>query len=122
MTNRGIIAAMKDSEYPVPCYSKNKVVKAGEALRGKLVTGEVTPEIVEIFRAAYNWRDAHAYPMRRIRFELAAKAKRVHAKGITAARLKRMQSIRKKLRRINSTLVQIQDLGGCRAILYSMAD
>jgi hypothetical protein len=42
--------------------------------------------------------------------------------GITAARLKRMQAIRKKLKRINLHLNQIQDLGGCRAILDSMTD
>lgn len=42
--------------------------------------------------------------------------------GITAARLKRMQAIRKKLRRPNFSLnlSQVQDLGGCRAILSSM--
>ena len=41
--------------------------------------------------------------------------------GITAARLKRMHSIRRKLRRIGLNLSQLQDLGGCRAILPNMS-
>jgi len=42
--------------------------------------------------------------------------------GVTAARLKRMQSIRRKLRRIGLHLNQLQDLGGCRAILARISD
>jgi hypothetical protein len=42
--------------------------------------------------------------------------------GITVARLKRMQAIRRKLRRIGLNLSQLQDLGGCRAILSTMDD
>ena len=42
--------------------------------------------------------------------------------GISAARLKRMTSVRKKLRKINVSLDAIQDLGGCRAILPSIGD
>jgi ppGpp synthetase/RelA/SpoT-type nucleotidyltranferase len=40
--------------------------------------------------------------------------------GVTAARVKRMPSIRKKLRRISVGLQSIQDLGGCRVILPTM--
>ena len=42
--------------------------------------------------------------------------------GITAARLKRMQSIRKKLRIRPENLTQIQDLAGCRVIVPSIDD
>lgn len=42
--------------------------------------------------------------------------------GITAARLKRMQAIRRKLRRVKLNLNQLQDLGGCRVILPSIND
>jgi hypothetical protein len=41
-------------------------------------------------------------------------------KGLTAARMKRMKSIRKKLARLSTSLIQTQDIGGCRAILDSM--
>jgi hypothetical protein len=42
--------------------------------------------------------------------------------GVTVARLKRMQAIRRKLSRTNIRLHQLQDLGGCRAILTSLDD
>ncbi len=42
--------------------------------------------------------------------------------GLTVARLKQMPSIRGKLRRIDSNLRQLQDLGGCRAVLPTIED
>jgi hypothetical protein len=61
--------------------------------------------------------------MQSIRQEVAAKMRSGDQEGITAARLKRMSSIRKKLRILRKTnLNQIQDLGGCRAILPTMDD
>jgi ppGpp synthetase/RelA/SpoT-type nucleotidyltranferase len=70
-----------------------------------------------VFRIAHNWREAHLFPMRKVRFELSGAAKRVKANGITVARLKRMKSIRKKLRHSPRTLYQMQDIGGCRTIV-----
>jgi hypothetical protein len=105
------------ADFPQLRYSNNQVKKAGEALRGVL---ELNDQAIESFRIAYNWRDSHAWPMRRLRDELKGKVRRVGGQGITAARTKRMVSIRKKLRKSTNTLLQIQDLGGCRAILDSM--
>ncbi|WP_157934339.1 RelA/SpoT domain-containing protein [Microvirga ossetica] len=47
--------------------------------------------------------------------------------GFTAARLKRMQAIRRKLKRMDDKstplgLNQLQDLGGCRAVMNTMDD
>ena len=110
-------------DFPVLTYSKKQVIKAGKALAGPIIWDDgKSEEIREIFRVAWNWRDSHAYPMRKIRFELAGRIKRLPAAGITAARMKRMKSIRKKLARLSTTLVQIQDIGGTRAILPSMDD
>lgn len=113
-------------DFPVGHYSKKTVVKAGKALRGQLQWPKEQPApdpaIYEAFKIAYDWRDSHALPLRRIRAELAGRLKRLDVKGITAGRLKRMASIRKKLRRGTTTLLQIQDLGGCRAILDNMDD
>jgi len=44
----------------------------------------------------------------------------LNVKGLTAARLKQMTSIRAKLGRIKSNLRQMQDLGGCRAVVPSI--
>jgi hypothetical protein len=100
------------------------VVRAGEALAGDLIwTPETEDHIREVFKIANNWRDSHAYPMRRLRYELIGQIRRQQASGgQTAARLKRMPSIRNKLRRLPGKLNQIQDLAGCRAILSSIKD
>ena len=111
------------SEFPRLTYSNTQVQRAGEALKGDLVwTHETTASVLEIFRIANNWRDSHAYPMRKLRYELLGQMRKQRVQGLTAARLKRMQSIRSKLRKLSVNLNQIQDLAGCRAILPAMKD
>jgi ppGpp synthetase/RelA/SpoT-type nucleotidyltranferase len=58
--------------------------------------------------------------MLHLRQELSAKLRSAGLVGLTAARLKRMGSIRAKLRRGPHTLYQMQDIGGCRAIVGSV--
>jgi hypothetical protein len=67
-------------------------------------------------------RDSHVLPMRQIRSELIGQVRRSRARGQTAARLKRMPSIRRKLQKISVPLSSIQDLAGCRAILPTLKD
>lgn len=109
------------ADFPVLEYSKKKVLKAGEALKGDLVwTPETQDKIIGIFKIANSWRDSHTFPMRSIRGEVSARIFRLGLDGTTVARIKRMPSIRKKLRRLPYKLNQIQDLGGVRSILVSM--
>jgi ppGpp synthetase/RelA/SpoT-type nucleotidyltranferase len=111
------------SDYPILHYSKAQVVKAGKALRGNIPYDPAHPdEHVNTFRIAHDWRASHALPMRAIRADLIGRLRRLDVKGVTAARIKRMISIRKKLRRQTVTLTQMQDLGGCRAIVLTMSD
>jgi hypothetical protein len=109
--------------YSVPHASKADVVRVGKVLGGPTIwTPEAHEEYVRIFRVAYDWRNSHQYPMQRIRHELGGKVRGLKVAGITAARTKRMASIRKKLKRSTITLTQIQDLGGCRAIVGSIGE
>jgi hypothetical protein len=111
------------SDYPIFDYSMKDVKRAGDVISGALQwTDETEPQIRRAFQIANNWRDAHAYPMRSIRHQLIFYMRHLELNGIPAARLKRMQAIRKKLRRpdFSMNLSQVQDLGGCRAILSSM--
>lgn len=111
------------TDYPNLTYSMKEVMRVGETLKGDLIwSTDTEAEIIDIFRIAHNWRESHAYPMRSIRQEMISRMNRLGTEGITAARLKRMQSIRTKLRRIPAKLNQIQDLGGCRAVFASMLD
>ena len=60
--------------------------------------------------------------MRSVRLSVCAYMQACGIQGVTSARLKRMQAIRRKLRRSPTTLEKLQDLGGCRVILPTMAD
>lgn len=103
----------------LPMYSIGEIKRAGETIaRRDLQRDEAT---IHAFRVAHNWRDSHNYPLMKIRGELVGRVRGIQRPGsITAARMKRMQSIRKKLQNINTDLTQIQDLGGCRAVVETM--
>lgn len=61
--------------------------------------------------------------MRVLRYELAGHCRRLKAQNlVTAARLKRMRSVRRKLRDTNIMLDKIQDLAGCRVIASSISE
>lgn len=109
-------------DFPRFEFSMKQVESAGNALKDELAWSEDRrDELLEIFGIANQWRDSHLYPMFRLRHEMIGKMRSQRLPGITVARAKRMPSIRKKLARISSKLNQIQDLGGCRAILPSIA-
>lgn len=104
-------------------YSKSQIIDAGKTLSGHISASEARSEkILNAFRIARSWREACAYPMRRVRMELVAKVRSNDKQAISAARLKRMVSVRKKLRETHFTLYQMQDIGGCRVILEDIAD
>jgi hypothetical protein len=112
-------------EFPSFEYSMKDVKRAGQVIAGNLIwTDETEPEIREAFKIANNFRSAHAYPMRSVRAHLIWCMRDHDLHGLTVARLKRMQAIRRKLARNDFSLHlnQIQDIGGCRVILPSIQD
>lgn len=113
------VSAVTDVGDFVTCsYSKREIVEAGKALAGELAYSEADMDrLTEVFRIAHAWRSSHVRPMHLIRAELGGKLRKHKLSGVTAARVKRMKSIRKKLDHL--TLYQIQDIAGCRAIMPS---
>lgn len=68
-----------------------------------------------------NWRGSHAYPLNTFQMNLRKTSRRFEHHAVIAQRIKRLSSIRHKLDRFeNMKLSQMQDLGGCRAILSSV--
>jgi RelA/SpoT family protein len=68
-----------------------------------------------------NWRASHGLPLNVIQAGLRGRIRRVEQKAIVAQRLKRFFSIMNKLvREPDMKLSQMQDLGGCRAILSNV--
>jgi ppGpp synthetase/RelA/SpoT-type nucleotidyltranferase len=109
------------SEYPKFEYSQNDLKRAGKMLASDMPYDENnlerTEKYIEVFKMAYSWRNSHIYPMRRIQHELGGRVRAIKRSGFSYSRVKRMVSIRKKLSRTTTKFNQIQDLGGCRAIL-----
>lgn len=109
--------------FPRSAYGKDDVRRAGKLLAQQLIwTDDTAPAIQKAFQVANSWRDSHAFPMRSIRYHVLHSMRRLGIQGLSAARLKRMKAIRMKLGRSPVTLDKLQDLGGCRFILPTIAD
>jgi hypothetical protein len=69
-----------------------------------------------------NWRSSHGYPLHVMYQCLQRAARKVDQRALVSKRQKRMPSIIAKLRRERTMqLTQMQDLGGCRAMVRSIA-
>jgi ppGpp synthetase/RelA/SpoT-type nucleotidyltranferase len=86
---------------------------AGEAL----ARGVETPEDLAVID---NWRSSHSAPLQTIKMLLKGRAKKIDKAAVIAQRLKRLPSIRAKLQREPMRFPQMQDIGGCRAIVKDM--
>ena len=109
-------------EFGAPSFSRGRIDKAGDTV---LQAGE-PPSLADYTIAlgvVDDWRASHSYPLQIIRKTLTNRAKRVSSGAIVAQRLKRLESIVNKLgREPHMKLSQMQDLGGCRAIMPTVAE
>ena len=118
--------------WAVPKHAKKRVNWAGKTLlieAPDYFTDEV--EVSEEYQAwiqeylaaldiINNWRSSHNFPLNTFHIGLKRRAKIIDPTAITAQRIKRLASIEAKLRRFPTmTLSQMQDIGGCRAIVSS---
>lgn len=99
--------------WTTPAYSGTRRTKAGIALARDIESDEDL-EVID------NWRSSHAVPLQTIKMLLKSRAKSVDSTAVVAQRLKRLPSIRSKLKRETMRLQQMQDFGGCRAIVKDM--
>ena len=69
-----------------------------------------------------NWRSSHAFPLNTFQMNLRDKTRVVDSAGFVAQRIKRLPAIQHKLERMpHLRLASIQDVGGCRAVVRSVA-
>lgn len=111
--------------FPQFIYTRAELKTANAIIRQEILPGQPSDEIINAFRIANNWREAHQLPTRTIKYALArlANDNNYQYDGILASRSKRMISIRKKLVRFPSLSIrQMQDLGGIRIVLNSIED
>jgi ppGpp synthetase/RelA/SpoT-type nucleotidyltranferase len=113
--------------WTAPLYSVQEVNAAGRILvASQTDDGEWWHEnflqYLDALDVINNWRGSHAYPLNTFQINLRSTAKRFDARPLVAQRVKRMISISNKLQIQKSMkLSQMQDLGGCRAILSNVA-
>lgn len=101
-------------------YSKTQIILAGKAIKKVDATEEETKKAMLVID---NWRAAHAYPLHVIYTHLRRMAKDNDENIVVAERLKRLDSIIKKLKRQKTmNLWTMQDLGGCRFIVPELSD
>ncbi|MCJ7859476.1 RelA/SpoT domain-containing protein [Corynebacterium kalidii] len=106
--------------YTSPKYSKGEVRRAGKVLAGKEVQGISKPHASSV---AANWRSSHAYPTWVIRSYLNTKLPFFIDEYLIASRTKKMPTIVSKLEEgIVSDLSSMQDIGGCRVVVGSIAE
>jgi len=105
----------------VPTESKHNINKAGNIL---VKDNPSKNELIWARDLADKWRACHAYPINTFNSTLRDKLRnRNYSDPIVAQRLKRMPTIIDKLKRYPTMpLTTMQDIGGLRAVLGSVAD
>lgn len=105
--------------YSIPSFSKSTVDRAGRTLASTRSVDEFDDTAWEILG---NWRASHAFPLNTITVSLKGKVTRLRLNAVVVQRLKRSRSILSKLLRDSMRLTQMQDIGGCRAVVPSIED
>lgn len=114
-----------------PQYKKGRIDWAGEILAGDdFQRFWERPDALKDYDQAIaivdNWRAVHSYPLQAMKMTLKGRAKAIYHSAIVAQRLKRLASIKLKLRLSKEAghhpnLSQMQDIGGCRAVMDTVA-
>jgi hypothetical protein len=116
-----------DMIWTEPLYRRESVNAAGRALLAAMYAdwnkwgSDEWEEYYAKLNIINNWRASHAYPLLTMRMTLGHYARKVDPAALVAQRIKRLVSIGAKLdheRRMK--LTQMQDIGGCRAVVVSM--
>lgn len=108
------------TNWAVPENSRTQVKLAGELI----AAGSASPADYRAARAKIsNFRSAHGYPLLSVYMHVRNKASRVSDEAVVARRLKRLPTILDKLERYPTmNVATMQDLGGCRVILWQIGE
>lgn len=109
--------------WTTPQYSRTAVDIAGARLiepmpdEFSFVDWEEREEALNVIN---NWRSSHSFPLNTFQTTLRRRARKVDPKADVAQRIKRLSSIESKLEKYDwLQLSDMQDIGGCRAVLTS---
>lgn len=110
--------------WPTLKYTKSQVDRAWSIFsRSESVASVFSDEYLQSLDIISNWRSSHSFPLNTFTVGLKRRAKDADPDALVAQRIKRLSSIAAKLERFPTMqLSQMQDIGGCRAIVASIAD
>lgn len=121
---------LDDMAWASPRYDREEINRAGKVLVREMEADD-TPwgggierytEWNKALEIINNWRSCHGYPLNTFQVNLRNSARSVDQSALIAQRTKRLTSIAAKLARFpNMKLTQMQDIGGCRAVVKSAA-
>lgn len=117
------VTAFGDMAWAEPQYSREQVNVSGNTLisDGDYLSSKYWRRYNEALLVINNWRAAHGYPLNTFQVNLRRTSRRVDTGALVAQRIKRLSSIDAKLRRFPlMKLSQMQDMGGCRAVVNSV--
>lgn len=101
-------------------YSKRELNRAGQDLIETHISATQKDAALSIIN---NWRTSHNFPLNTFQKRLRRLSNSVNPNSLVAQRIKRLASIKHKLERFPSMkMAQIQDLGGCRAIMKNISE
>ena len=101
-----------------PQYSRAEVDAAGATLIDDAAPRDAYENALTVIN---NWRSSHAFPLNTFQVYLRNRARAIDPKSLIAQRVKRLSSIDQKLRRFEwLRLSEMQDIGGCRAVVSSV--
>lgn len=101
-------------------FSKKAVNRAGQVLAR--LDDASFEELDDALEVISNWRACHNFPLNTFQIGLRRRARDLDPTCIVAQRIKRLSSIAAKLERFPlMTLSQMQDIGGCRAVMSNTA-
>ena len=113
-----------------PESSRKKVDRAGDVISAPDIVGNLDRDAA--LKIVGNWRSSHGHPTQAYYLDLRKRALGIDRNAVVVQRLKRLPSIEDKLRRNRPSqanlnrpkmqLTQMQDIGGCRAILTACKD
>jgi hypothetical protein len=105
--------------WAVPTYTRGEVDRAGCTLVDSSASFEALDAALTVIN---NWRSSHAFPLNTFQVGLRTKARQVDENALVAQRIKRLSSIEYKLERFPTmNMSQMQDIGGCRAVVSNVA-
>ncbi|MFN6508002.1 RelA/SpoT domain-containing protein [Xanthomonas translucens] len=98
-------------------YSRTAIDRAGKFLAAPDGDAKKLEDAIAVLN---NWRSFHGFPLNTISVDLRQKVQRVQQGVSPVRRLKRTRSVISKISKESMRLTQMQDVGGCRAVLHDI--